>query len=86
MSNVRAEIGFSGEDPDTEVASLVAGVVSKGGVTHWPGRHTVLLLFDVDSLNDWIHLLDVLRDVLILGDVVGGGDGVVRGEGHQLRR
>ena len=43
-------------------------------------------LFNVDSLNDWIHLMDVLCDVLILGDVVGGGDGVVRGEGHQLRR
>lgn len=71
------------------MTSLVAGVVSKGGVAHWPRRHTVLLLeilFDVDSLNDWIHLLDVLCEVLILGDVVGGGEGVVRGEGHQLRR
>ena len=32
-------------------------------------------------MNDWINLLDVLCDVLILGDVVGGGDGVVRGGG-----
>ena len=78
---MRAEIRFSGKDSDKEMTSLVARVVRKGGIADW-----LLLFFNVDDLTDWINLLDVLCYVLILGDVVGGGDGVVRGEWHQLRR
>ena len=44
MSDVGAEICFCGEDSDTEMTPLVAGVVSQRGVTHWPWGHAVFLL------------------------------------------
>jgi len=89
MSDVRAEICFCGEDSDAQMTSLVAGIVSECGVTQGPRGHAVILLeilFDVNGLNDWIHIMDVLRDVLVLRDVVRGGNSVVRGQGHQFGR
>ena len=37
VSDVTAEVGLGGEDPDTQVASLVAGVVRLGADQGWEG-------------------------------------------------
>jgi len=86
MSNVRTQICLCGENPNAQVTSLVAWIVSKGRVTYWPRGNAIILLLNINSLNDWIHLLDILCDVLILRDVGGGGECVVGGQGHQLGR
>jgi len=53
------------------------------------GGHTFILLFNINGGNDGLHLLDVVvGDVLVVGDVGGGGgrQGGHRGQGDQFRR